>query len=43
MTPGEFIARAYDVWGERIVRGIARLAVRWHLIEFRGRQRLVIS
>jgi hypothetical protein len=43
LTFGEFIARIYDVCGKRKARGMVRLALKAHLIEFRGKQRLVIS
>ncbi|MGA2028818.1 MAG: hypothetical protein ABSG87_01930 [Verrucomicrobiota bacterium] len=42
LTFGEFIARVYDVWGERKARGIVLLAIKTHLIEFREQQRFVI-
>jgi hypothetical protein len=40
---GEFIASVYDAYGKRKARGIVRLAIKAHLIEFRGQQRFVIS
>jgi hypothetical protein len=40
---GEFITNVYDVWGRRKARGFVRLAIKAHLIEFRGQQRFVIS
>jgi hypothetical protein len=40
---GDFIAAAYRVWGSRRAKGFVRLAVNAHLVEFRGRQRFVIS
>lgn len=43
LTFGEFIAHAYDAWGKRKARGIVRLVVKAHWIEFRGPQRFVIS
>ena len=42
-TFGEFIAMVYKVCGKRNATGFVRLAIKSHLIEFRGRQRLVIS
>jgi hypothetical protein len=42
LTFGEFIARIYDVCGERKAKGIVRLAVEAHWIEFRGQNRFVI-
>jgi hypothetical protein len=43
VTFGDFIARAYDVCGERKARGMVRLAIKANWIEFRGQQRFVIS
>jgi hypothetical protein len=43
MTFGEFVARVYDDCGKRKASGIVRLAIKAHLIEFRGQQRFVIS
>ncbi|MEK7684238.1 MAG: hypothetical protein AAB466_02320 [Verrucomicrobiota bacterium] len=43
LTFGEFITAAYDTWGKRRAKGIVRLAVKAHLIEFRGQRRIVIS
>jgi hypothetical protein len=40
---GDFVAGAYRAWGERRATGIIRLAVKAQLIEFRGRERFVIS
>jgi hypothetical protein len=42
LTFGEFIARIYDVCGERKAGGIVRLAIEAHWIEFQGQNRLVI-
>ena len=42
-TLGEFITRVYDDCGERKAKGIVRLALMAHLIEFRGQKRVVIS
>jgi len=42
-TFGGFIAAAYRACGKRRARGIVRLAVNAHLIEFSGHQRFVIS
>jgi len=39
---GDVIAGAYRACGKRRAGGIIRLAVRTHLIAFRGQQRLVI-
>jgi hypothetical protein len=40
---GDFIAAAYRVWGRRMANELVRVAVNSHLVEFRGRQRFVIS
>jgi len=42
-TFGEFITHVYDNCGERKAGELVRFAVAAHLIEFRGRQRFVIS
>jgi hypothetical protein len=43
LTFGEFVAALYAAWGKRKALGIVRLAVNAHLVEFRGRERFVIS
>ena len=43
MAFGELVPRVYDVSGERKARGIARLAFKVPLIEFRGRQNAGLS
>jgi hypothetical protein len=43
LTFGEFVAGAYRAWGKRKADGIIRLAVKSHMIEFRGQHRIVIS
>jgi hypothetical protein len=43
MTFGEFIACVYDGCGKRRATGIVRLAIKAHLIEFRGQHRFMIS
>jgi hypothetical protein len=43
LTFGEFIARVYDACGRQKAKGIVRLAVKAHWVEFRGQQRFVIS
>ena len=43
LTFGDFIASAYRAWGRRRAKGLVWLAVNARLIEFRGRQRIVIS
>jgi hypothetical protein len=35
LTFGEFIERAYGVYGKRKARGFVQLAIKAHLIEFR--------
>jgi hypothetical protein len=42
LTFGEFVAGGYSAWGKRRAMGIIRLAVKSHMIEFRGQQRIVI-
>ncbi len=43
LTFGEFIASVYDVYGRRKAREIVRFAIKAHLFEFRGQQRVVIT
>ncbi len=43
MTFGDFIAAAYRAWGRRRAKGLVWLAVNARLVEFRGRQRILIS
>jgi len=43
LTLGEFIASVYDAHGKHKARGIVRLTIKAHLVEFRGKQRFVIS
>ena len=43
LTLGDFIAAAYRAWGRRRAKGLVWLAVNARLVEFQGRQRLVIS
>jgi hypothetical protein len=43
LTFGEFITMAYKVCGDRNATNFVKLAIKAHLIEFRGRDRLVIS
>ena len=42
LTFGDFIAGAYRTWGRRRAKGIVWLAVNAGLVEFQGRQRIVI-
>jgi hypothetical protein len=43
LTFGDFIAAAYGAWGRHRAKGLVWLAVNARLIQFRGRQRVVIS
>jgi hypothetical protein len=43
LTFGAFVAAVYAAWGKRKGTGVVRLAVNARLIEFRGRERFVIS
>jgi len=43
LTLGEFIASVYDAHGKYKARGIVRLALKAHLVEFCGPQPFVIS
>jgi hypothetical protein len=43
LTFGDFVASSYHIWGKRRAAGIIRLAIKSHLIEFRGHQRIAIS
>jgi hypothetical protein len=43
LTFGDFVAGSYHTWGKRKAEGIIRLAIKSHLIEFCGHQRIVIS
>jgi hypothetical protein len=43
LTFGDFVAGGYHAWGKRKAEGMIRLAIKSHLIEFRGCQRFVIS
>jgi hypothetical protein len=40
---GDLIVAAYEAWGKRRASGYVRLAVNAQLVEFRGRQRFVIT
>ena len=40
---GDLIAAVYGACGKRRARGILRLAVNAHVVEFAGQQRFVIS
>jgi|HubBroStandDraft_5_1064220.scaffolds.fasta_scaffold551073_1 hypothetical protein len=43
LTFGDFVAGVYHIWGERKAIGIVRLAVEVHVVEFRGKERFMIS
>jgi hypothetical protein len=43
LTFGEFVAGVYQVWGKRRAMGIIKLAIKMHVIEFRGTERFVIA
>jgi hypothetical protein len=43
LTFGDFVAGVYRTWGKRQAKGIVRLAIELHVIEFRGTERFVIS
>ena len=42
MTFGDFVAGVYQTWGKRKAKGIVHLAVKLHLVEFCGPERIVI-
>jgi len=43
LTFGDFVAGVYYFWGERKAVGIVRFALEKQVVEFRGRERYVIS
>jgi hypothetical protein len=43
LTFGEFVTGIYDACGSQQAKGIVRLAVKARWIEFRGRDRFMIS
>jgi len=43
LTFGDFIAAAYGAWRRHRAKGLVWVAVNARLIQFRGRQRVVIS
>jgi hypothetical protein len=43
LTFGEFVAGSYRAWGKRKANGIIRLAIKTHLVEFRGHECYMIS
>jgi hypothetical protein len=42
LTFGDFVADGYRAWGKRRAKGMIQIAIKSHLIEFRGQQRIVI-
>lgn len=43
LTFGDFVAGVYQTWGKRKAKGIIELAIKAHVIEFRGTERIVVS
>jgi hypothetical protein len=43
LTFGDFVAGVYRAWGKRRAKGIVQLAIKAHVIEFRGTERFVVS
>jgi hypothetical protein len=43
LTFGDFVAGSYRAWGKRKAKGMIQLAVKAHIVEFRGQQLFVIS
>ena len=43
LTFGDFVAGVYHTWGERKAKGIVQLAIKSHVIEFRGTELFVVS
>jgi hypothetical protein len=43
LTFGDFVVGVYHTWGKRKAKGIIQLAIKSHVIEFRGTERFVIS
>jgi hypothetical protein len=39
---GDFIAGAYRAWGRRRAKGLVRLAIHTGLVQFRGRERVLM-
>jgi hypothetical protein len=42
LTFGDFVEGVYETWGQRKAKGIVHLAVKVHLVEFCGPERIVI-
>jgi hypothetical protein len=43
LTFGDFVAGVYHTWGKHKAKGIVQLAIKAHVIEFRGAKRFVFS
>ena len=43
LTFGDFVADAYQTWGKRRAKVIIQLAIKSHVIEFRGTERFVFT
>jgi hypothetical protein len=43
LTFGDFVAGVYHTWGKRRAKGIIQLAIKAHVIEFRGTDRFGVS
>ena len=43
LTFGELVASFYRAYGHRRAKGILQLAVKAHLVVFRGRSRFILS
>jgi hypothetical protein len=43
MTFGDFVAGIYRAWGHRKAKGMVKLAIQMHLIEFIGTDRFVVT
>jgi hypothetical protein len=43
LTFGDFVAGVYHAWGKRKAAGIVKLAIKMHLIEFRGTERFEVA
>ena len=43
LTFGDFVVGVYETWGKRRAKGIIQLACEVHMIEFRGKERFVMS
>jgi hypothetical protein len=43
LTFGEFIAQVYEVCDRRSAKGIVRIAIKSHMVEFRAHHRVLVS